>query len=286
MSGVIVGVDQSDTARRAAECAADIANKMGEPLHLVMAMKRGRTHVTRSGTDVFVHDWVTDGRSFLTALAGELNVCDVTVAIGVDDPAQSLCEEAERLDATMIVVGNRRTRGASRVLGSIASDVLRSAPCAVHVAPTDIDDGVATAGGAGTAEASLRMTSAKLFDRCTPKERRRIEEISTPVAMEAGRVLASEGERGREFGVLLTGSATVTIDGEVVATLSAGDHFGEMALLDRAGLCNGQRSATVTADVDLWASVMSVAEFGSLLAEFPDVERRLRTEAAERAAAN
>ena len=39
----------------------------------------------------------------------------------------------------MIVVGNRRVQGVSRVLGSIASDVLRRAPCDVLIVNTTGD---------------------------------------------------------------------------------------------------------------------------------------------------
>ena len=48
---------------------------------------------------------------------------DTTYAVVVADPATSLCDEAVRLDASMIVVGNKRVQGAARVLGSIAGDV-------------------------------------------------------------------------------------------------------------------------------------------------------------------
>jgi nucleotide-binding universal stress UspA family protein len=47
-----------------------------------------------------------------------------------------MCEEARRLEARMIVVGNRRVQGAARVLGSIASDVAKHAPCDVYIANT------------------------------------------------------------------------------------------------------------------------------------------------------
>ena len=47
-----------------------------------------------------------------------------------------MCKEAAELDALMIVVGNRRVQGVSRVLGSIANDVLKQAPCDVLIANT------------------------------------------------------------------------------------------------------------------------------------------------------
>ena len=48
----------------------------------------------------------------------------------------ALCDEAKRLDAEMIIVGNRRVQGMSRVLGSIAMDVARNAPCNVLIVHT------------------------------------------------------------------------------------------------------------------------------------------------------
>jgi nucleotide-binding universal stress UspA family protein len=47
-----------------------------------------------------------------------------------------LCEEAARLEASVIVVGNKRVQGAARVLGSIAGDVAKRAPCNVFIVHT------------------------------------------------------------------------------------------------------------------------------------------------------
>ena len=43
MDDIIVGVDESDTARVAAQEAAVLAQQTGRPLHLVMALKRAKT---------------------------------------------------------------------------------------------------------------------------------------------------------------------------------------------------------------------------------------------------
>jgi len=45
-----------------------------------------------------------------------------------------MCDEATRLEARTIVVGNRRVQGVTRVLGSIAADVTKHAPCDVLIA--------------------------------------------------------------------------------------------------------------------------------------------------------
>ena len=60
----------------------------------------------------------------------------VTHTVGIGDPATTLCEEARRLDASTIVVGNRGTRGPGRLFGSIAKNVTKQAPCAVMIANT------------------------------------------------------------------------------------------------------------------------------------------------------
>ena len=51
-------------------------------------------------------------------------------------PAVALVEEAERLEARVIVVGNRRSQGLGRVLGSVASGVVAHAPCDVYIVKT------------------------------------------------------------------------------------------------------------------------------------------------------
>ena len=61
---------------------------------------------------------------------------DSTSTVGFGDPAVTICEEAERLRASMIVVGNRRVQGATRILGSVAADVTKQASCDVLIANT------------------------------------------------------------------------------------------------------------------------------------------------------
>lgn len=253
-----------------------MATELGRPLHLVMAGKAGRSSVTRSGADEFLVDWVSDSRQYLVMLAQELGVRDATVAIGGPNPARSLCDEAERIGASMIVVGNRRAQGAGRVLGSVASDVTKLAPCDVLVVHT------AAAASTNAPPSGFGIASAALFEGCTPKERRAIDELATPIEVSAGQELTREGRIGREFGVLLDGTATVSAGGEPIATLSAGDHFGEMALLGDPSAGGAERTATVVADQDMWISMMSVAEFNTLVATYPDIAARLRRAADRR----
>ncbi|WP_420451347.1 universal stress protein [Ilumatobacter sp.] len=140
MGGIVVGVDESATARRAAVRAVEIARALDEPLHLVMSVKDSSSQVVRRGGDEFVIDRTEQAERTIDSIKSDIGAPDARSTVGGTDPADSLCEEAERVGASMIVVGNRRVQGVSRVLGAIASDVLRQAPCDVLVAHTVDDD--------------------------------------------------------------------------------------------------------------------------------------------------
>ena len=78
--------------------------------------------------------------------------------------------------------------------------------------------------------------------------------------------------------MIVDGQATVEIDGTQIATLSAGDSFGEMALLSRPV---GLRSATVTAATDMPLLVLEPRCFNTLM-ELPAVAKKLLGELSDR----
>jgi MFS family permease len=71
-----------------------------------------------------------------------------------------------------------------------------------------------------------------------------------PVQAAAGTAIVTEGDHGDRFYVIKSGEVQVTANGEDLGTMSAGDHFGEIALLRDV-----PRTATVTAksEVSLYA---------------------------------
>jgi len=138
MPGVVVGVDRSDTARRAAEEAVRLAGALGVPLHLVSAVKS--THggaVSGAGRETWEISGVSVAEEMLreigSAVAGGV---DYTTAVVEGGPAEALVQEAERLGADLIVVGSKNMQGMRRFLGAVANDVAHTAPCSVYIAKT------------------------------------------------------------------------------------------------------------------------------------------------------
>jgi CRP-like cAMP-binding protein len=114
------------------------------------------------------------------------------------------------------------------------------------------------------------LAGVLLFSGCDRKELSHIASLATEVDVPAGKVLAQEGQPGREFYVILEGKAGVAIGGRDVAILGPGDFFGEMALLDQ-----GPRVATVTAETPMEVAVLDPREFSTLVEEHPGVARKI-----------
>jgi CRP/FNR family cyclic AMP-dependent transcriptional regulator len=100
------------------------------------------------------------------------------------------------------------------------------------------------------------------------RERRAFANLTTPIEVAAGAELTRQGEAGHEFVIILDGVASVLIDGERVATLGSGDHFGEMSLLD-----DGPRTATVIAETPMLIAVVARWNFSALLEQVPTIAR-------------
>jgi CRP-like cAMP-binding protein len=83
----------------------------------------------------------------------------------------------------------------------------------------------------------------------------------------AGSPIVTQGEGGVAFFIILEGEAAVTVGGEEVRTLRAGDHIGELALLDP----EGPRTATVTATSDVVLAAVSSWEFKPFVLDHPEI---------------
>jgi CRP-like cAMP-binding protein len=121
------------------------------------------------------------------------------------------------------------------------------------------------------------MRDVPLFAGLLRSELDRIALVMNPRDVAAGDVVCAEGEPGREFFLIAAGEAEIERGGQTVAKLSVGDHFGELALLDR-----GPRSATVRAVTDLRLYVLRDESFAAVLNEVPALAQKLLAAMARR----
>jgi aromatic-L-amino-acid decarboxylase len=99
----------------------------------------------------------------------------------------------------------------------------------------------------------------------------------------AGETVVRQWEIDRDFYLLLEGDADVYSQGRHLATMQAGDFFGELAAMDWGATFGYPRLATVEASTDLVLLVLSDAELAELMRSAPAVDRQIRAAAAERA---
>lgn len=123
-----------------------------------------------------------------------------------------------------------------------------------------------------------QLRAIPLFSGCSDRELGTIDGLVDDYEVGAGAVLAKQGTPARQAFVIVAGEASVEIDGTTIATLRAGDSFGEMALLSRPV---GLRSATVTATTDLQLLVIEPRSFSALMEVVP-VAKKLLGELSDR----
>lgn len=114
------------------------------------------------------------------------------------------------------------------------------------------------------------VRSVPLFREFSDRELGDVMQVAKRVDYPAGATVATEGERGLGFHLILDGSAEVTVRGEGRGVLGQGDYFGEISLLD-----GGPRTATVTTTTPVRTLSIVSWDFGPLLDRHPQMARKL-----------
>ena len=83
-------------------------------------------------------------------------------------------------------------------------------------------------------------------------------------------MLVEEGTVGREFFLIVDGTATVTRNGRRRPRSGPVDYFGELSLLDRR-----PRSASVVSETEMDVLVLDQRQFNGLLDAVPTIARKL-----------
>jgi CRP-like cAMP-binding protein len=123
------------------------------------------------------------------------------------------------------------------------------------------------------------LKKVPLFSRLSKKGLQDVAQIADEIDLPAGKEMATEGDRGREFFVLLEGEAKVTRGGRHINTMQKGDFFGEIALVTKM-----PRTASVTATSDVEVLVITERDFDALLKRSPEIGRQVAEALAERVA--
>ena len=123
------------------------------------------------------------------------------------------------------------------------------------------------------------LKGVPLFSKLDKKALEDVAHIADEIDLPAGKEMATEGDRGREFFVLLKGEASVTRRGETINTMKEGDFFGEVALVTKM-----PRTATVTATTEVDVLVITERAFDNLLKKTPAIGRAVAEALVERVA--
>jgi pyruvate,water dikinase len=104
------------------------------------------------------------------------------------------------------------------------------------------------------------LGDVRIFTGVGRREMAQIAAMFKERRFSAGETITKEGVGAAAFFVMASGEATVSLRGKELATLTRGDHFGEMALIDE-----GARSATITARDEVVCYGLTFWEFRPLV---------------------
>ena len=118
-----------------------------------------------------------------------------------------------------------------------------------------------------------------LFAECTKAELIEVAISADEREAASGRNLTKEGQRGREFFILVEGAVAVRRGGRELAELGPGDWFGEIALLT-----NSPRTATVTATSAVDVLVITDRSFRRTVETMPSIALKILSSVGDRLA--
>lgn len=116
-----------------------------------------------------------------------------------------------------------------------------------------------------------------LFSGCSKKELGQVARVADEIDLRAGKTLIKEGTPGREFFVLVDGTAEIRRKGKKIDSAGPGDFFGEIALLS-----DQPRNATVVTTSPVDALVVTARNFRMLIEDHPLIALKVMRAVADR----
>jgi CRP-like cAMP-binding protein len=105
-----------------------------------------------------------------------------------------------------------------------------------------------------------------LFSKLSKSGLQEVASIADEIDFPEGKDLTREGERGREFFVILEGNVDVSQRGKRIREMGAGEFLGEISLITKQ-----PRTATATTASPVRALVITDRDFARLLRESPSI---------------
>jgi nucleotide-binding universal stress UspA family protein len=136
---IVVGADDSQTARQAVVAAADIAQMSGGSLVIVTAYDPKSVRLDDLPPELRLATAVHPADQLLRSLSaiGQERGLPLSVEAVTGSPADAVVKVAEQRHADLIVVGNKGMKGTRRVLGSVPNSIAHAAPCSVLIVDTE-----------------------------------------------------------------------------------------------------------------------------------------------------
>lgn len=121
------------------------------------------------------------------------------------------------------------------------------------------------------------LAKTNLFRDIPKSHLKRIARLVEVREVAKDEVLVREGTFSREFFVVFSGTAIITVRGRRRATSGRGDFFGELAILGHSS-----RTATVTASSGMKVGVIQAQDFQHLIESEPKISLYMLTALAQR----
>jgi nucleotide-binding universal stress UspA family protein len=132
-TNILVPTDFSPCSERALDYACDLAAKTGGTIILVNALGPAPSELRMTLSESMLESTLGAQREAIRMLLdARKGVTFAPPIVSVGDPRDVILEAAKGADADLIVMGTHGRRGlAHLLLGSVAEEIVRTAPCPV-----------------------------------------------------------------------------------------------------------------------------------------------------------
>ncbi len=114
------------------------------------------------------------------------------------------------------------------------------------------------------------LKTVPLFSNLSKRHLTELSKHADKVKIDAGQIMAKEGEKGSDFFLIIEGKAQVKKGRKIIRNLKSGDYFGEISLID-----GEPRTASVIAETDINLLFVNHKSFDHLLKTVPGLPKKI-----------